>query len=339
MLPISEPSTDQHVRARGSKATGRGAADVADAVEGSAGASAMDPPISSPGSDSALPQTLPRALPQTPSFAHSPFLPESPSPYFPPSPTPHFHPDDEEEFTQTDLYLLRLERIYTTLSKQVSNPSQQRDAERLISQVEDELEARHSQTRLPAEVESSGLFDDEEGEGEGEGREGRESPSPPGVVDVEFPSSPPLPAFNGMEAERSSPSKVSVTNARSILQLLHEVQAQLKERLSDVVEQNEEYLFLLKEKEEELEEAWAEIEELRGEVELLKGRETVVAEEGKVETNAVEWQEKTSLVKDSKGEDESNKEEEVKDKIVKKKSAWEDLWDSLEQFAGMMDYT
>lgn len=180
--------------------------------------------------------------------------------------------------SETQHLLVRLSRLQAQLMR-----TEEREVLNLVGrkvgEVEAELEALHSQTRMPADLEDSGLFMDdddddrelmvgvlEEGEGEGEGTPAArpDSAAAAGLgiddhtseLDV---SSPPIAMDTTVEPELD----VQLEEARRVLENVSRAQEELRKRHTELVALNDTHLL-------QIEDSEHEVEQLRSENEGLK---------------------------------------------------------------------
>ncbi|KAK4547825.1 hypothetical protein LTR36_010544 [Oleoguttula mirabilis] len=155
---------------------------------------------------------------------------------------------------------------------------------RKLGEIDEELEARHSQTRLPADLEDSGLFmDDEEVEEVGEVEEEAEEQTAadarrPGSREEENGGVLCSRAHDGVTAEnRRAERDYQLVEAQRVLENVAKAQEELRKRHSELVQLNDTHVLQIEAREREAERLRAENEGLksdlgrdRGELLLLK---------------------------------------------------------------------
>ncbi|KAK3114168.1 hypothetical protein LTR53_007807, partial [Teratosphaeriaceae sp. CCFEE 6253] len=129
---------------------------------------------------------------------------------------------------------------------------------RKLGEIESELEARHAQTRLPADMDDSGLFvDDEELPSQSES-ERRSNSAGSGVRSAAGPAEHTLTAENKL-AEQD----FALLEAQEVLESLRTAQEELRQRYTELVHSNDVHVSQIEDRQQEVEKFRSENEALR----------------------------------------------------------------------------
>ena len=172
----------------------------------------------------------------------------------------------DEPSSEAQQLLVRLNNLQSTLMRGGSEREALNIVGRRMSLIELELNALHSQTRLPAELEDSGLFLDDD---EVEMHEIDRDNTPNGYTASVLPSAGLDGAFDHRDemeldwGRRPSQTDKLLLEARSTLDAVTKAQEQLRQRHEELRELNDNHVIQIEERDEEL-------EKLRSENEALK---------------------------------------------------------------------
>lgn len=149
--------------------------------------------------------------------------------------------------SETQNLLVRLHKLQSQLMRGEHAPEMLRIVERRVGEIEGEVDALHSRSRMSPEEEGEDLFTDDE-----ERKEAQPAPS----VSSEEESATPQGFDSGYVEPRewSPPSRQDklLVEAQAALQSLTKAQQELKKRHRELVELNEEHAMQMEEKETEL---------------------------------------------------------------------------------------
>jgi len=165
--------------------------------------------------------------------------------------------------TETQQLLVRLSKLQAHLMR--AGDSEQ-DAlnivERKIGEIDDELNALHSQTRRPAELDDSGLFSDVESPLEKAGASARQDSAASGHTGLDGTCDIPEEPECTPESKQAE-LDYQVVEAQRVLENVTKAQEELRKRHAELVELNDDYASQIADHEQE-------IEQLRSENETLK---------------------------------------------------------------------